>query len=205
MGGLRVNRISTAFAAAHGGFAQAFFGLMVALCVLTGRGWVSDGPARREPDPANLRRRALVTLILVYAQIAVGAWFRHFQTPAALWTHLAVAAAVWAHAAALSWRVARRRREVPRLWPSALAMAVVVTAQVLLGAAALWLMLPLGGNPHTPTLWQAMLRTAHQTNGALLLAATVVLTLRAFRHLGPSTETETTVREPAPRTVEAIA
>ncbi len=32
---------------------------------------------------------------------------------------------------------------------------------------------------------QALIRTGHQANGALLLAAAVVLTLRACRHLRP--------------------
>lgn len=205
MGGLRVNRISTAFAAVHGGFAQAFFGLMVALCVMTGRGWLAAGAAR--PDPDHLRRRAVVTLILVYGQIAVGAWFRHFQSIPAFWTHLILAAAVWGHAAALSWRVARRRPGVPELWPSARAMALVVSVQVILGAVALWLILPLGGNPRTPTLWQAMLRTAHQTNGALLLASSVVLTLRSFRHLGPAHAARVPADPPeqAHRRLEALA
>ena len=52
-------------------------------------------------------------------------------------------------------RAARRKAELPALWPSARALAIVVTLQVVLGLAALWLMLPLGGNPRTPTLWQA--------------------------------------------------
>ncbi len=45
---------STLLAAFHGCFGQAFFGFMVALCVLTGRGWFVEGPAggRREEVPA---------------------------------------------------------------------------------------------------------------------------------------------------------
>ncbi len=206
MGGLRVERISTAFAAAHGVFGQAFFGMMVALCVLTGRVW--HDPARPTADPARLRASAVVMLALVYGQVIVGAWFRHFGTAAALWTHLALAAAVWGHAGFVFTRVARRKAVVPALWPSARALGVAVTLQVVLGVAALWLMLPLGGNPRTPTLWQAMTRTAHQTNGALLLAAAVVLTLRAFRHLAPSAAPPPSPParpEPASRTMEVVA
>ncbi len=127
-------------------------------------------------------------LALIYGQVVVGAWFRHFGTTAALWTHVVLAAAVLGHAAGLV-RPGRavRGRGSARLWPSARALAVVVTLQVALGVAALWLMLPLGGNPRTPTLWQAMLRTAHQTNGALLLGSSVVATLvPSARHLTPA-------------------
>lgn len=209
MGGLRVNQVSTTLAAVHGCFGQAFFGLTAALCVLTGRGWQTAGPAAR-PDTSGLRRRAAATLGLVSLQVVIGAWFRHFGTGPALWTHIAVATAVWTHAGALSLRVARLRREVPTLWPSARALAIVVTLQVALGVAALWLMSPLGGNPRTPTLWQAMLRTAHQTNGALLLAASVVLTLRTFRQLGPGPKTSpvsppTSHADSTARTMEAVA
>ena len=64
-------------------------------------------------------------------------------------------------------------------------MAWSVTLQVVLGVAALGLMLPLGGNPRTPDALAGDDPDGHQTNGALLLASAVVLTLRAFRHLGP--------------------
>jgi len=44
-------------------------------------------------------------------------------------------------------------------------------------------LLPFDGIPRPVTFYQAVVRTGHQTNGALLLAATIVATLRTFRHL----------------------
>ena len=44
-------------------------------------------------------------------------------------------------------------------------------------------LLPFDGIPRPVTFYQALVRTGHQTNGALLLAATIVATLRTFRHL----------------------
>ena len=44
------------------------------------------------------------------------------------------------------------------------------------------------------TTGQALVRTGHVANGALLLASTVVLALRSSRHLSPMTTTA-----PAPR------
>jgi cytochrome c oxidase assembly protein subunit 15 len=151
---------------------------------------------------------AALMLVLVYAQVVVGAWFRHFGTAPALWSHVVLAVAVLGHSVGLVARVGRCRAEAPALWPSAVALGAGVTLQVVLGAAALWLILPMGGNPRTPTLWQAMVRTAHQTNGALLLASSVVLALRAFRHLGasPSAAPLPTARpEGVPRTMEVLA
>ena len=46
LGGTRVTQTSTFLAAVHGCMGQAFFGLMVSLCVLTGRDWLSRGKAR---------------------------------------------------------------------------------------------------------------------------------------------------------------
>ena len=181
MGGLRVNQISTFLAAVHGCFGQAFFGLIVVLCVLTSRAWLESGTSIG--DPANLRWQSGALLALVYGQIVVGAWFRHFRTPFALASHIALALIVWSFAVLLVIQVRRKRLQIPALSPSAKCLGVFVTFQVVLGIIALWLMLPIGGNPRTPTLWQAMLRTAHQTNGAILLATSVVLCLRSFRIL----------------------
>ena len=211
MGGLRVNQISTLLAAVHGGFAQAFFGLIVVLCVLTGRVW-QVGPEGRgvtKVGAAGLRALSLVMVGLAYGQIAVGAWFRHFRSGPALWTHVVVAVAVLGLSHVLFARV--RKISGSPLLPSARALVVATTVQFALGLLALWLILPLGGNPRTPTLWQAMTRTAHQTNGALLLAASVVLALRAWRHLGSAVPDHLnqlgrqTRTESAPRTVEVLA
>ena len=181
---------------------------MVALCVLTGRAWQTSGPPT--PDPARLRAWAAVSLILVFAQIAVGASFRHFKSSTALWSHITLAVVVLGVTHVVAARVRRRRGQAGLLLPSARALVVATTIQVALGLLALWLMLPLGGNPRTPTLWQAMTRTAHQTNGALLLAASVVLALRAFGHLRPSSDSRPPLQnqnrtEPHPQTLEAVA
>src|SRR5262245_3069516 len=72
LGGTRVTQVSTFLAAVHGCAGQVFFALMVALCVLTGRDWLSEAPVR--PDPDHFRRRALVMLGLIVLQIVLGAW-----------------------------------------------------------------------------------------------------------------------------------
>jgi cytochrome c oxidase assembly protein subunit 15 len=183
LGGTRVTQVSTLLAAVHGCLGQAFFALMVALCVLTGRDWL-DGPAPT-PDPAHLRRRSAWTLALIYAQVVLGAWLRHYGTVASFSAHAVLATAVWGHAAMLAWRVERHHREVPELVQSARALAMAVTLQVVLGVGAWWLLRPFDGLPRAVTFYQALIRTGHQTNGALLLGASVVLTLRSFRHLVP--------------------
>ncbi|MDR3637540.1 MAG: COX15/CtaA family protein [Isosphaeraceae bacterium] len=187
LGGTRVTQTSTLLAAVHGCMGQAFFGLMVALCVLTGSDWL--GNAQLSADAQRLRRRSVVMVGLIYAQIALGAWLRHYGTVPALVIHAVIALAVWSHAAALSIRIERHKSAVPGLVPAARAMALAVTLQVVLGLAAWMLLLPFDHVPRPVSLWQAMVRTAHQTNGALLLGSAVVLALRACRHQGPAAAT----------------
>ena len=71
LGGTRVTEVSTVLAAVHGCMGQAFFGLLVILCVLTGRSWNKSGTAL--VDSERLRLRVIVNLGLVIAQIGVGA------------------------------------------------------------------------------------------------------------------------------------
>src|SRR5262249_55475098 len=151
-------------AAVHGCTAQAFFALMVALCVLTGRDWSPEAAIKPAPDRGHLRRRAAVTLALVYGQVVAGAWLRHYGTPAALAVHALLATAIWGHAALLAWRVERSKSEAPALLASARVMEGLVALQVALGVAAWWSLRPFDGMPRAVTTGQALIRTAHQAN-----------------------------------------
>lgn len=183
LGGIRVLRVSTPLALLHGCTAELFFAFMVAFCVLSGRDWATPVDAR--PDPARLRRKTLVTLIMVYAQVVLGAWVRHYGDTVGLLVHAFFATTVWGHATAIAIRVLRRRSELPELAPSARAMLVLVTAQLALGVLSWWLLRPFDGLPHEVLPGQAAVRIAHQGLAAFLLAASIVLTLRTYRHLSP--------------------
>jgi cytochrome c oxidase assembly protein subunit 15 len=181
LGGYRVRHNSADLALIHGCTAQAFFALMVALVVLTGRDWLTAGPP--QADPAHLRRRSMVTLILIYVQIVVGALLRHRGENLIVSIHAVLAVAVWGHVAALAWRIRKHRLDVPALIPSALAMILAASAQVVLGVVAWLMLMPFDGVARTVTGLQALIRIGHQGVGALLLASAVVLTLRAYRYL----------------------
>ncbi len=198
LGGYRVKLVSTVLAAVHGCSAQAVFGFLVALCVWTGRGWANGEGTT--PDVGHFRRRALVTLVMIYAQIVVGAVLRHYGE--GLSAHALLAVAVWAHALALSIRIERRRDEVPSLVSASRAMAVLVTLQIALGIAAWWLLRPFDGVTRPVSVVSANIRTGHLANGSLLLASAVVLTLRAYRSLSPVAATVSPT--PSPR-LEVVA
>jgi len=179
LGGYRVRWNSTDLAALHGCTAQAFFGLMVALCVFTGRGW--SGPVTRSADPGFVRELSALTVLAVYAQVVLGAWLRHFPSAAALGSHSGSAALVFGLAGLTSYAALRQRGVAPELAPSAWALVAAVVVQVALGLAAWWVLRPFDGTARYVTSAQALVRTGHQANGALLLASAVVLALRTFR------------------------
>jgi cytochrome c oxidase assembly protein subunit 15 len=187
LGGMRVRWNSTFFAAFHGCFGQAFFGFMVALCVLTGRGWASK--SRVVVDARKYRSLAASGLALVYLQVVVGAWLRHFSDFNALVVHSVLAVLVFGHLLAIVIRVNRRRLEVPELVPASRAMGVLLILQIALGVGAWWLLRPYDGMARPVTLLAALIRTGHQANAGLVLASMVVITLRAFGQLtGRSTD-----------------
>jgi cytochrome c oxidase assembly protein subunit 15 len=183
LGGTRVTQVSTFLAAVHGCTGQAFFGLLVALAVFTSRDWLQAGEP--VPDSLGARQKTTLLLALVSGQIVLGAWLRHYGSLVALSGHGLMALAVLAIAFLLAGAVLWNPTEAPFLaWPARwLLLAVVVQAS--LGLAALVYLLPFGGVPAPVGLYEAMVRTGHQTSAALLLASSVVLALRAWRHLEP--------------------
>ena len=77
-------------------------------------------------------------------------------------------------------------------------LAAAVTAQVLLGICPLILLWPLDGTARPVPFVQAVVRTGHQTNAAILFGASIVLTLRAFRHLAGAADAAATRPEDRP-------
>jgi cytochrome c oxidase assembly protein subunit 15 len=172
----------------HAGLAQLFLCLTVSLALVTSRGWISAASA---VDDRTLRRVAVATTAIVYCQILVGATMRHIEAGMAIpdfplafgrllppfWNagiavHFAhrlgavlAATAILATAGHI-WYHHRTRRELVR---PALLLVVLVVVQIALGAFVIWSGL------------QPLINTAHVANGALVLATSLVITLRSFR------------------------
>jgi cytochrome c oxidase assembly protein subunit 15 len=171
----------------HAALAQLFFCITVSMALFTSRGWRT--PDVELPDDPKLKRVALTTTLLVYAQILVGATMRHRGAGLAIpdfpfafgrllppfWTvdialhfaHRLGAIVVGLMIVAAVGYVVRHYRRYPALTRPALLMLVLGGVQVTLGAFVVL------------TGLQPTVNTAHLVNGALLLATSVVLTLRA--------------------------
>jgi heme A synthase len=208
LGIFRVDQVSRELAFVHGLFAQVVFALLVSVAVMTSRAWATG-----ESQRADLRRLALVLVALVYAQVAFGAFLRHFAGPdrsfsltyvlVAQRLHLLTAFAVvvsvvWAFLAVR----ARRSTDRPLRRLTGL-LAGIVAAQVLLGVEAWFGRFGAGvgeGAP-APGLAADLVRSLHVLVGALLFATTVVFTLLVYR---PGTATVALPTAP-PRPLEGAA
>ena len=178
LGGLRVNRVSTTLAMVHGCTGQAFFAFMAILATITARSWFVE----REPvgNDSRIKMIAGGLLAVTYLQIVLGAWLRHFSTFGALIVHAGFAIVVVGLSAAVIWTVRRHRAEWPGLIGPTRMIGLTLMLQLVLGIAAWWLLRPFDGMPRSVGSIQALIRTGHQANAALLLASSVVLVVRIY-------------------------
>ena len=174
LGGLRVVLLKETLAIVHGCLAQAFFALIVTLAFLTSR-WARLDV--RGIDPAS-RALAIGAVVLVYLQIVLGALLTH-----AGWIelHLAGAVAVFVFVPIAAARLRRSGDSVAM--PLSRLLLVLLGAQLLLGLGSYLarfssIFIP-GGQ-----VTLLVLPVTHRLVGALVLAATVVLAVRAASVMG---------------------
>ena len=193
-----------AISIAHAGLAQLFFCLTITMALVTSRGWRSSASPADDP---SLRRIAALTTALVYTQILLGATMRHNDAGLAIpdfplafghllppvwnakvaihFAHRAGALLVTLAALATAGHVLYHHRDRRELVRPVLLLLGFLAVQVTLGAFVIWS----GKNP--------LINTAHVVNGALVLATSLVLSLRSFRAgFEPAT---IAVARPAPR------
>jgi cytochrome c oxidase assembly protein subunit 15 len=170
IGGLRVILLTDGLAMIHGPLAQAFFALVVALGLLTSARMATPAPAL---DGAT-RGLALAGAALVYLQIVFGALLTHAGR---IDLHLAGALAVFVLLPIVTARL-RRTGDVVAA-PAARLLLALLGLQLLLGAGSylarfsgIWIP---GGQ-----LTMLILPVAHRLAGGLILAAAVVLAVRAL-------------------------
>jgi cytochrome c oxidase assembly protein subunit 15 len=169
LGGLRVVLLKETLAIVHGCLAQAFFALLATIVLLT------SPRARGTVGGTDSTSRALATgaAILVYLQIVAGAFLTHVGW---LDLHLAGAVAVLALVPIVTARL--RRSEDAVAAPLARVLLVLLGFQLFLGTgsylsrfSSIWIP---GGQ-----LTMLIMPVAHRLVGALILAATVALAVRA--------------------------
>lgn len=198
LGGMRVRLDERLLAQIHGCVGPAFFALTAALAVCTSRGWTSATEAVSHGRAQKMQGLALLTTVLSYLQLLVGAQIRHIAPGAspslfrgAVLFHLLLAVTLLGHAGAVFMRAGGVHRE---LVPPARALALLMAVQVALGV---WTWVVKFGWPHwlrsfswaqnfvvtRGGLTQPMVTTAHVATGSLILVTSLLVTLRSFRYL----------------------
>jgi cytochrome c oxidase assembly protein subunit 15 len=200
LGGLTVILLlPDAVSISHAALAEIVFCLTVAIATVTSAGWSRAATEGRGtdgaglPEGAALTRLALATTALVYVQILLGAVMRHTGAGLAIpdfplaygrliptslaggigihFAHRVGALVVTVAIVALAVRVFRRHRGDAWLVRPVVALLVLLTIQVTLGALTIW------------TIKAPVPTSLHVMCGAATLAMSLIVTLRAARRV----------------------
>lgn len=204
LGGMRVLQGSTEAAkdakwarVFHGILAQVIFCLFVAIGVYLSplyqrvKAAVASGVLQlghTGVKPKTFRIFATAAMHTTLLQLVFGAVYRHTRSAHALWTHMGFSLVVMVFVLLAAFAASGLRtpdtpaqRFVRRI---GLLGAVCVAVQFMLG----WLTFFLGGTGLEPnSIVEVLMRTAHQANGALLLAITTIMMLWG-RMLAPKSD-----------------
>ena len=187
LGGIRVwfPDSKPVIAVIHALVAQSFFGLIVALVLLTSADWWKPKPLKDDAGFPATRWLAAITVGAVLMQLVLGAGFRHGTfgvIPHVVGALVVASLAIWT-----ALIIVHRYGGNAYLRRPALIMLVLLGCQVDLGvlAYAARLKSQFDVQPLEPMI---SLTVAHVVVGALTLASVVALTLRCWRTLSPSHE-----------------
>jgi cytochrome c oxidase assembly protein subunit 15 len=179
IGGLRVVLLEETLAILHACFAQAFFALTVSLVLFTSPEWKQEPRKIAAPDAGAVARLCTFTTALIFVQGISGAVVRHTGTRLDL--HLLLAALVALHVVLLVTRIARLHSGQPELLRPALLLVGLLVGQLALGLASYLGKFTSFAALPAPAV--VTLTTGHVVTGALMLATSLILTLKSYRSL----------------------
>jgi cytochrome c oxidase assembly protein subunit 15 len=165
----------------HAALAQLFFCIVVSLALFTARDWRWDDAEFEDTTRPPLRRLSATTTLLIFIQLILGAVFRHHGfgiIPHILVAGLVTIGVLWALTRVLS----EFRSQAP-LRRAALLLSGLLVLQVFLGVGS-YLMLLSARNAPQPLPPVVAVTTTHVAVGALVLASSLVLTLKVYRYVG---------------------
>lgn len=194
LGGLGVIfYLPAAISVAHACLAEIFFGITVSLALFTRTDWRWNEPKTADITSPSLRGLAVFTTLAVFAQIALGAAYRHRAIGVA--AHILVGTLIAVSALWLLETVFNKYSQVSSLKIAAVLLAEVVVLQVFLGIVAYSMKLNAQGASQ-PMPGVVVITTTHVAVGALVLASSLFMTYQAFKYVAPR-GSEATVTAPA--------
>lgn len=181
LGGLTVLEfLPPAVSTAHAAVAQTFFCIAVAIAVFSGRRWVEEvPPSVTDNGRPTVLTLCLLSILVLYLQLILGAMFRHHGMP--WWPHVVNAVTV---ALILTWTSVRALLQFPKIDAIrrlAALLLFTLVVQLCLGFAAFLTRVVWGADAPQPEFSMVIATVAHVAIGALLLAIIAVLTLQAWR------------------------
>ncbi len=176
---------SIALAIVHGVMGQLVFGTVVAISVFLSSTWRSARAPMAAATAGTDRALGTVLVILLFVQLILGAVLRH--TVLGLLMHITLGVVVLSFAVACGLRAWGLYDQMPILPGLGRAVLVLIGVQLGLGIAALVVTgIEPPGAPASGI--QALVTTAHQTTGAVLLACAAMLLLWNCRLLSSGAE-----------------
>jgi heme a synthase len=185
LGGLTVlYLLPKAISISHACLAQLFFSLTVAISIFTSPSWKNAHDSVEDSGFPSMRSMAIAAPLVVLAQVALGAAFRHKAM--GIVPHLAGALVVTLLVLYFVAVVLTQYSQVSLMRKMALALTWTTLAQVVLGIAAYLTRLSVLGNQ--PASVMVGFTVAHVATGALTLAFTIALAILTLRFVHAPTE-----------------
>jgi cytochrome c oxidase assembly protein subunit 15 len=171
-----------AVSTAHATVAQTFFCIAVAIALFTSRKWVEEQPQLQlDSGRPSLFTLTLLSILVLYVQLILGGMFRHHGM--SWWPHVVNAGIV---SFVLAWTAIRAisvYSNIEAVRRPAIVMLSLLITQLCLGFAAFLTRVAWGRDSLQPELPMVASTVAHVAVGALLLAATVILSIQVWRHV----------------------
>lgn len=199
MGGVRVTETSLALAIAHGVTGQLFFAGMCAMAAACTVRWKSAEPRHAGVRPGSPRALSVALFVLLVVQLVFGAMLRHLgpvDGAHAMMSHIANAVIVLVVVVGAGVRAVGAIPGDPLFRRLGKATMHTGFTQFLLGGAALWAVLTYKNAEVPPTI-EALITTAHQALGALLLAQAAMLVAWSRRLILPKSASPAPALAPA--------
>ncbi len=187
------NLYAQTFAVAHATLAQIFLCLLVAFAVMTSKSWLERNAGFRFAPSQDVALYGFIACLTIVLQLIIGAVMRHsyaglaittfpYSHPDGYWIPPAFDFKLAIHFAhrvggivvsialvAFAVKVWRDPQSRQALGKSAVALLLLLAAQIYLGAMVIWTV----RNPHAATF--------HMLNGAFLLSICWMMTLRSLK------------------------
>jgi len=167
-----------AISSAHATLAQLFFCTLVSISLVTSAWWQDEHVQISDSGSRGVHAIALATACAVLVQLMLGAAFRHKGfgiIPHVSWAVVVTVMIFW-----LAGALKRRFPDVPALRNSAKVLHGLIGLQLLLGGAAWWSRV-YGAQFPQPIPVTVTFTVIHTVTGALVLAATVLVTFLCYR------------------------